>query len=57
MNQLRLFSVKVGQKKKEGKQGLTSEDILHIRYVWALGYALLEKGSLVVGCMPFRDIF
>ena len=39
LNQLLSFWVKVGQKKKEGKQGLTSEDILHIRYVLALGYA------------------
>lgn len=28
-----IFSVKSGQKKKEGKQGLTSEDILYIRFV------------------------
>ena len=26
------FSVKSGQKKKEGKKGLTSEDILYIRF-------------------------
>ena len=47
LNQLLSFWVKVGQKKKEGKQGLTSEDILHIRYVWALTFKL-EKGFPVV---------